>query len=400
MKRIWIFVLLAVGWCGLASILTLLTGNSVYLAWAVFLPPSLAILNALRPRRGVQYAYWNRYMAVFGGLLVGLAAVPIISGYLVVKYQLSTDVFTISSTIWLILFIPGFFLWFKFLFMPAWGPWRLRRRYPHMVAAARRLKRFSESYTWYFPLIHVQGKPYLVVGYNVQGLAGIATLDEEGHFVHDETLALTLMRCYKLAMAVLHMPDSQKRAQDIDSYRKTDRQMHEAFRRFRENEKNFLAGGKPVHELWKSISSFEPDFHAITNIWTERKLWQAQWALEHGLHKLTEVSDQQLHEVEAHLAESNLLLLDHTARLDQVGADAEALLKTYVQGKSTRLEHRGTVEEMLKALVVLRQGAVIWQKEVTEFLPLKGEWLAWQARKGMAETLERRSASVEGRPTR
>ncbi|HET9911184.1 MAG TPA: hypothetical protein VFQ13_04795, partial [Anaerolineales bacterium] len=203
-----------------------------------------------------------------------------------------------------------------------------------------------------------------------------------------EALALTLLRCYKLAMAVLHMPDSQTRAQDIDSYRKTDRQVQQAFQHFRENEKNFLAAGRPAYELWKRICTLERYFHVITKNSIERKTWLAKWAFEHGLNRLTEVSDQQLYEVEGTLMKLNEILLNRAAELDQMGADAEALLK-YLQGKSIHLEHRSKVEEMLKALVMLRQGITAWKKEATEFLPLESEWRAWQVRKMMAEKLER-----------
>jgi hypothetical protein len=75
-----------------------------------------------------------------------------------------------------------------------------------------------------------------------------------------------------------------------------------------------------------------------------------------------------------------------------MGINAEVILK-YMQAKSIRLKHRGTIEEMLKGLVLLRQGVAIWKEEVTDFLPLPEDWQAWQDRKAMAEKLER-----EGKP--
>jgi hypothetical protein len=195
MKRSW-FLLLAVFWCCIASSVTLLTGDSQYLAWGLFLPPSLLLINAARPRRGLHYVYCNRYIYVFGGLVLGMLAMPFIIAYLGLKFGISVETIMILWATWFVGFIPGFFLWFKLYFMPAWGDWRLRSRYPRMVAAARQLKKFAEHYTWYIPLIHVQGKPYIVVGYEIQGLTGIATLDEQGRFVKDGALVETLMRCY------------------------------------------------------------------------------------------------------------------------------------------------------------------------------------------------------------
>ncbi len=389
MKRIWIFALLAVFWFCIAASTFLFVDDLRYLMWVIFLPPSLAIINAARPRRGLHYVYWNRYIYVFGVLVLGGLAVPFLVGYLSWWIKILGDIFPIFFPLWLIGFPLAWFLWFKFYFMPSWGPWRLRKRYPRMVAAASRLKKFGESYLWYFPLLFVQDKPYLVVGYSIQGVTGLATLDEEGRFVKDEALALTLLRCYKLAMAVLHMPDSQTRAKDIDSYERTDRQMQRAFQRLRENEAYFRAAGQLVYERWKTLCLFEPIVHAVIHISIDRKMWQAQWAIKHGLNKLTEVSDKQLSEAEGSLATFNRLLADQADHLNQIGADAEELLK-YVQGngKSLRLKHRGTVEEMLKSLILLRQGAVVWQKTVKDFLPLDNEWSAWQGRKYLAEKLE------------
>ncbi len=388
MKRIWVIALPVVLWCCLALSLAFITENPVYLVVGIFLPIVLVLLNMARPRRGIQYAYWNRYLAVFGIMLLGLLAVPIITAYVTLKLDVSANVFGLVWLLGWIIWIPGFFLWFKFLFMPVWGPWRLRKRYPKMVATARRLKKLTENYTWYFPLVFARDKPYLVVGYSVQSLTGLATIDEQGCFVKDELLAIRLLRCYKLAMTVVHMPDSHTRAQDIDSYKKTDCQMQQAYRRFRQNEQNFRTAGQPAYDRWRSINEFEPDFHAITEHWIERKIWLAQWAFDQGLNKLTEISDKQLSEVEGKLEQCNATLLTLTTRLDQVGADAEALLK-YVQERSIRLEHRSDVNEMLKGLVLLRRGAVAWKKDPTEFLPLPNEWKVWRERKLMAEELER-----------
>ncbi len=389
-----LYLLLAVFWCCLASSLAFFTGDSIYLAWGIFLPPSLLLINMARPRRGLHYVYWNRYIYVFGGLVLGMLAMPFIIAYLGLKFRISVETIMILWAAWFVGFIPGFFLWFKFYFMPAWGDWRVGRRYPRMAAAARRLKKFLEHYTWYIPLIFVQGKPYIVVGYEVQGLTGIATLDEQGRFVKDETLVDTLMRCYKLAVAVLHMPDSLARAKEIDSFKQTDRQMQGAFLRLRVNEEYFLAAGKPLHDLWKSICGFEQDVHTIFTTVVERKMWQTQWALEHGLHRLTEVSDEQLREAEARLAEFDTVLLDHRARIEQVAANAEALLKALADptvtgnGKSIRLKHRAVVEELLKSLIVMGQASAVWKSTVIDFLPREEEWKVWRERKAMAEKLE------------
>lgn len=394
MKRS-LYLLLAVPWCCLTSLAALLTGDSVYLAWGVFLPPSLLLINAARPRRGLHYVYWNRYIYVFGVLLLGMFAIPIASGYVTLKYDLSTDIFMISGVLGMIVFIPGFFLWFKLYFMPAWGDWRLRSRYPRMAAAARRLKKFFEHYTWYIPLIFVQGKPYIVVGYELQGLTGIATLDEQGRFVTDEALVETLMRCYKLAVAVLHMPDSLSRAREIDSFKQTDRQMQGYFLRFRVNEEYFFTAGKQLHGLWKNICDFEQDFHTIATTWIERKTWQTQWALEQGLNRLTEISDKQLYEVESRLMEYDAIFHQYLEKIDQVGSDAEALLKALADptvtgnGRSIRLKHRSAVEDMLKGLMLFRQTSVAWQNTVIDFLPREEEWKVWRERKAMAEKLER-----------
>jgi hypothetical protein len=393
MKRIWFFVLLVVVWLCIALSISGYTGDSIYLAWAIFSPLVLALIYALLPRRGVQYAYWNRYLAVFGVLLLGLFAVPIVSGYVTLKLDTSDNVFVLSWLLGWFICIPGFFLWFKFLFMPSWGPWRLRERYPNMVASASRLKKFGESYIWYFPLIFVQGKPYLVVGYSVQQITGIATLDEEGQFAKDEKLALILLRCYKLAMAVLHMPDGYERARDIDSHKRTGRQVKSAFQRFRENEAYFQSAGQPIYGCWKSLCLSEPHIHFVIKTVIDRTLWKARWAVDHGLNKLTEVSDIQLYEAEEALAGFNQLLVSQSDYLAQIVADAEMLLK-YVQGdgKSMRLKYRSTIEEMLQSLIILRQGMAVWKEEVVDFMPLKSEWLDWQSRKRMAEKLE-----IEGR---
>lgn len=396
MKRS-LYLLLAVFWCCIAFSAFLFMDDLRYLMWAIFLPPSLLLINAARPRRGVHYVYWNRYIYVFGVLLLGMFAIPIASGYLVLKFDLSTDIFGLSFLLGWIVLIPGFFLWFKLYFMPAWGDWRLRKRYPRMAAAAHRLKKFFERYIWYVPLILVQGKPYIMVGYELQGISGIATLDEQGRFVKDEALVKTLIRCYKLAVAVLHMPDSLARAKEIDSFKQTDRQMQSYFLRFRTNEEYFFTAGKELYDLWKNICDFEPDFHTIVTTLIERKIWQAQWALEHGLNRLTEVSDEQLHAVEARLAEFDTILLNYTVKIDQVGADAEALLKAYQElsdplvagdGKSIRLKHRAAVQDMLKGLVLFRQAAVAWQRTAADFLPREEEWKVWRERKAMAEKLE------------
>jgi hypothetical protein len=393
MKRIWIFALPIVLWCCLAFSVAIFTNDPIYLAWGVFLPPVLALIYAVLPRRGMQYAYWNRYLAVFGVMLLGIFAIPIISGYVTLKLDTPQNVFVLAWLLGWIIWIPGFILWFKFYFMPSWGPWRLRSRYPKMVASASRLKKFGESYIWYFPLILVQEKPYLVVGYSVQQITGIATLDEEGQFVKDEALALVLLRCYKLAMAVLHMPDSYERARDIDSHERTERQVKSAFQRLRKNEAYFQSAGQPIYGCWKSLCLFEPYVHSVIKTQIYKKLWQAKWAVDHGLNKLTEVSDKQLYEAEESLATFNRLLVSQIDHLNQIVADAEMLLK-YVQGdgKSRSLKYRSTIEEMLKSLIILRQGTAIWKEEVTDFMPLKSEWLDWQSRKRMAEKLE-----IEGR---
>lgn len=388
MKRVWVFGLLGILWFCLAVSVFLFVDDLRYALGVVFLPMVIALINAARPRRGMHYIYWNRYLAVFGGMLLGMAAVPIVTIYLIVKYNLPTNIFVIAGLLWMILFIPSFILWFKFSFMPAWGPWRLRKRYPQMVAAASRLKKFGESYLWYFPLIRVQDKPYLVVGYNAQRLNGLAAFDEEGRFVKDEALALTLLRCYKLATAVLHMPDSQKRAQDIESHQRTDRQTQLAFQRLRENKVYFQTAGQPMYDPWKNLCLFEPYVHAFIRILINRTCWQAQWARDQGLNRLTEVSDRQLTEVEGTLARFNKLLADQGDHLDQIATDAEVLLK-YVQGngKSGPLQHRPQVVELLKSMVILRQAGIAWQKEVTDFQPLQNEWQAWQRRRALAEKL-------------
>jgi hypothetical protein len=393
MKKTWLYLLIAAFLFCLAAAATLLTGSPQYVSWFILvliLSPLIWVVNVGRPRRGMHYTYWNRYVYVFGSLALIMAGVPLAVGYFTTRSGLSADMFFIFLVAWGISFPVGFLLWFKFRFLPTWGPWRLRKRYPQMMTAAHQFKKLGESYTWYFPLIIMRGKPYLVVGYNAEKLVGIATLDEQGNFVKDEALAMTLIRCYKLALSVVHMPDSRTRAKDIDSFKQMDQKMQRAFQYLRANEEYFRMAGQPAHDLWESICNFEPDFHAILKIWIERKTWQVQWAVEQGLNKLTEISNEQLRAVEARLQEFNLLLLNYTARLDQAGADAEVLLRTcqQVKGTSSQLQQRALVEEMLKALVVLRQGAVVWEKTVTDYLPLGDEWQAWKARRAIAEKLE------------
>ena len=120
MIRIWIYLLIAAVWFCLAITASVAMDDPVYLAWAVFLPPSLALLNALRPRRGSHYVYWNRYIAVIGALLFGLGGVPFLVGYLSWWIKPLGRVFETFFGPWLVACPIVFLLWFKFIFMPSW----------------------------------------------------------------------------------------------------------------------------------------------------------------------------------------------------------------------------------------------------------------------------------------
>ncbi len=397
MRRAWIFLIFIL-LCSLACIATLQTGNSVYLFYAVFLPPVLSIINAARPRRGMRYAYFNRIMAVVGiFVLIGLGGMW---GWV----YLFAFVFPSSSIAELILIIffigwmAGFLLWYRLYFMPAWGDWRLVRRYPRMTALARRLKKFFESYSPYVPLIYVKAKPYIMVGYSLEVMRGMATIDEHGKFVQDEELAEVIMRCHKLAANVLHLPYSLTRAKEIDSFMQTDRQYQAGFLRLRVNEEYFRLAGEPVYALWRNVVAFEQDFHIIVTNMIERKNWQAQWALDHGLNRLTEISDEQLYEVESRLREFDSVFIKYLEKIDKVGADAEKLRDAYLKmsdpmqdGKPLRLKHRSMVMDLFKSLSVFREASEKWKNPAIDFLVLEEEWGWWRARKAIAEKLEKES---------
>jgi hypothetical protein len=268
-----------------------------------------------------------------------------------------------------------------------------------MAGTARQLKQFFEHYTWYIPLIHVKGRPFIWVGYEIEGMRGIATIDEYGRFVKDEALVEVIMRCNKLATDVLHLPYSLARAREIDSFMKLDRQTQAAFLRLRVNEEYFRAAGERPYALWKSVVGFEEEFHVIVTTMIERKNWQAQWALDHGLNRLVEISDQQLYEVEARLREFDAVFQRYLETIDRVGADAEKLSELYRKmpdpihdGRTLRLKHRSTVIELLRSLEVFRGASEKWKDPAIDFLSLPEEWEWWRARKAIAEKLERQDA--------
>ncbi|MBL8078004.1 MAG: hypothetical protein JNM55_08580 [Anaerolineales bacterium] len=397
MQRAW-FILIFILLCGLACIATLQTGNSVYLFYAVLLVPVVSIINAARPRRGLRYAYWNRSITMVGMMLViaFLGSLLIFFSSRSLLRSFSSEILSGLAVFWILLVGFGFFLWNKLYFMPAWGDWRFVRRYPRMAYTAHRLKQFFESYSLYLPLIYVKGKPYIVVGYSLQTIRGMATIDENGGFVKDEGLAEIIIRCQKLATNVLHMPYSLTRAKEIDSFMQTDRQMQGAFLRLRVNEEYFRAAGEPAYTLWKNVVAFEQDFHFLVTTMIERKNWQAQWALDHGLNRLVEISDEQLYEVESRLREFDGIFQKYLEKIDQVGADAEKLKAVYLKmndpmqgGTTLRLKHRSTIMELFKSLSVFREASVAWSKPAIDFLVLDEEWGWWRARKAIAEKLEK-----------
>jgi DNA repair ATPase RecN len=194
------------------------------------------------------------------------------------------------------------------------------------------------------------------------------------------------------------MPFNLARAKEIDSFMQTDHQMQAAFERLRLNEEYFRAAGEPVYSLWKNVVAFGQDFHTIVTTMIERKNWQAQWALDHGLNRLTEIRDEQLYEVESRLREFDISLQKYLEKIDSVGADAEKLRDAYLKmndpvqdGRALRLKHRSTIMELFQSLSVFREASVAWRKPAIDFLVLEEEWGWWRARKAIAEKLEKES---------
>lgn len=365
----------------------------------------LMMLYLIRPRRGVHYVYWNRYLLVFGALLLIIPAGGIIPGYLLLKFDLfDTDTFSRIWGTWLVVVVPGFFLWFKLFFLPAWGLWRLQLRYPKMVRSARRLKRPGLNYmhAWFAPLILVRGKPYLLAGYgqtNMPPFTSFSTLDEEGRFVTDETLVETMMRGYKLAIVVLHSETSLHNAREIERFKSTRRWMQKTFPRLHANEAYFREAGGEVYESWQHLAAFEQNVDTILATRVERGMWLAGWALDHGLNRLTEISEDQLHEVEARLAQFDAVLASCTGQTEGIRADAEALQGsltiladplTNMDGKRIPLQHRRTLKKLLKRLAEFCQLAAVWQQPADDFRPTESEWRTWQRSKEIAEISARR----------
>jgi hypothetical protein len=351
----------------------------------------LMMLYFIRPRRGAHYAYWNRYLLVFGTLLLGLIGVPFLVGYLSWPIKIFGVIFEKFFGPWVVCFPLAWVLWFKFVFLPSWGLWRLQARYPKMVETARRLKRpgLNYGYAWFMPLIIVQGKPYLLAGYGTRPMLpfmGIATLNAEGRFVTDETLVETMICCYKLAIVVLHSETSLFRAREIERLKGIRRWLRRRFPSLRANEAYFREAGRESYELWQRLAAFEQTADTILATQIERGMWLAGWARDHGLNKLTEISDEQLHEVERRLALFHESLAGCTGQVERVGADAATLQGslailadplTSMNGEQIRLKHRRLLKALLKRLAEFHYEAA-WRGPADDFRPLEEDWKAWR----------------------
>jgi hypothetical protein len=301
----------------------------------------------------------------------------------------------------LIGFPVAWIVWFRLRILPAWGNLQVRKDYPRMMAGAQRLKKFGESYTWYMPLIMVQGCPYIVVGYERGNiLQGLATIDENGQFIGDEDLALKLIRCYKLASSGITIAISID-ARTYSNYlvAPATLSLREPFSQLRMEEAYFRAAGQKMYEGWTNICAFEKDFQNLVTVVMERKTWKENWWLDQGGLQLATISDQQLYEAEGHLANFDKTMLSYREKIDQVAEDAQVLQMVLPKlpnpwitatGVPIHLNHRPAIEELLKSLVALQSICHVWQPSVIDFIPRTEEWQLWQGRKDLAKKLKQK----------
>jgi hypothetical protein len=357
--------------------------------WALFIGGFGAALGLLFiPKRGPQHAYrnWVRLQALIISIGVVVFVVGSILGLAVLTPRDMSDqaqyaVLTAMGTC-----VGGLAYGYGWWMGPptARRGW-LRRRYPAVANVIKRYEKPGDGRELYTPLLIIDGNPYFLIAYpdrrNPSHAIGYLLLDEHAHRVQDEEMFKLAVKCNMLALQTIDHGFHERRANEIASFENAAVTLRRMFQILRQQRERFASKGAQALADWEQVA-------------VRMRLWQAQWAKDHGMRRLTQVSDKDVEEVEKAMDGMAAPLRDGLGLMARAVEATKRLVKV-IEGE-TRFPQKRMVME---GLLGIADGKPAFERrgEPFQYTTVDEDALqAWRDRMAWADQVDARLAQKAG----
>jgi len=348
------------------------------------------------PRRGPQHAYHNWVRLVGGGLLVSLLIAFFgsiyVLGMLGYRGVLDDDALEL---LWGVVAVAIMLIATLMVVWAGFTPTRsrlwLRRKYPRVAAAIERYRKSGEVRETYVPAVVLGGRRCFLVFYydkkRPDQVRGALLLDEDGRVLGDPALVQRAVKASHLARETIDYYRHQARARLLLGGERAIRGVKYVFKVLREKRERIAASGPEVMADWERVMAVEGVALSALEAAYAAKMFEAAWAKEHGLGRLTEVREEEYRAFEAKFLELRQPYAAAAPHLAQAVEAARGLAEA--ARKVWEMPHPKEVAEGLLGLAdigeSLRQGE--WRNYEYAYLN-EGDWQAWRERTAWAKEVE------------
>jgi hypothetical protein len=244
------------------------------------------------------------------------------------------DLSDIAINIWLLLFLVMLLLFmliygYGYVTPPTQRRRWLRKNYPGVARAVERYRRPGDKLETYYPALILSERRYFLLAYHDKGqperVRRFLLVDETGQVIDDLELAKVAVGAKSLALHTIHYGYHQERLGNFHSTESVERDLSRFFDLLRRQRNRFEALGQGYLEDYSRVLEAEEAALALPDATKATIELKAEWAAEHGLSRLTEVSYEEVVELENRIREARKEAVAFFPILKDVAAPARRL---------------------------------------------------------------------------
>jgi hypothetical protein len=220
----------------------------------------------------------------------------------------------------------------------------LRKHYPEVAKAVKRYKRPKDHVDKYFPVLSIDEQEYFLLAYygkeDLYRPKRLILVNTSGEVINDLSLVKKAGKTKTLALYSIGYDFHQDRARSFNAMDSVKRDLTYFFNKLKRQRERFATLGPRLFTDYRQVLEIENSALEAPDVTKKIIEAQTQWAIDHGMHRMTEVSYQQVLELEREIEEIRNSWVSNLPALIQLEEPARRLANAVQEKESWPVKDR------------------------------------------------------------